>query len=130
MTILITTPEKIIEELTDIQKHLEIEMSEESEEAVFRGNLLAVQMARSGKLLADAKIHRDRKLSSVVTEQKDFLKTLSASTANKYVDAQCYNENYLMSWAERINRACTHQLDWCRTIISKSKEELKYLNNQ
>jgi hypothetical protein len=31
-------------------------------EAVVRGNDLAVYMARTGKLIADAKIHREQKL--------------------------------------------------------------------
>lgn len=33
-----------------------------------------------------------------------------------------------MNWAERSNRSCTHQLEWCRTIISKAKAEMNAFN--
>jgi hypothetical protein len=58
----ITSPVNIITELTTIQYFLEITMSEDANEAVVRGNDLAVYMARTGKLIADAKIHREQKL--------------------------------------------------------------------
>lgn len=125
----IATQEEITKELNDIQSTLEVEMSEDVNEAVYHGNVLAVYMARSGKLLADAKIHRDRKLrGSTVAELKKLI-SLPASTANKYMDALCENENYLVNWCERVNRSCTHQLDWCRTIISKAKAEMQNFPN-
>lgn len=122
--------DQISEELKNIQSDLEVEMSEDANEAQYRGNKLAVHMARTGKLLADAKIHRDRKLSSEVVENLKKVVQLPASTANKFVDALCYDENYLVNWAERVNRSCTHQLDWCRTIISKAKAEMSAFNSQ
>jgi len=124
----ISTMEQIQTELKEIQTNLEVEMSEDVNEAIYRGNKLAVQMARSGKLLADAKIHRDRKLtSSVVLELKKIV-DLPASTANKYVDALCFDENYIVNWCERVNRSCTHQIEWCRTVISKAKAEMSAFN--
>lgn len=125
---IISTYEQIKEELKAIQSDLEIEMSEDANEAQYRGNKLAVHMARTGKLLADAKIHRDRKLSSEVVDNLKKVVQLPASTANKFVDALCYDENYLVNWAERVNRSCTHQLDWCRTVISKAKAEMSAFN--
>ena len=68
---MITSTEEIKKELVDIQAELEVEMSEDAQEAVYRGNQLAAQMARSGKLLADAKVHRDRKLRSGVMQEHD-----------------------------------------------------------
>lgn len=125
----IATLSEITAELKKIQSDIEIELSEEVEEAVYRGNQLAVHMARTGKLLADAKIHRDRKLSSEVVENLKKVISLPASTANKFVDALCYDENYLVNWAERVNRSCTHQLDWVRTLISKAKAEMQAFNS-
>lgn len=122
---MITSTEEIKKELVDIQAELEVEMSEDAQEAVFRGNQLAAQMARSGKLLADAKVHRDRKLRSGVVQELKKLVSLPATTANKYLEALCEEENYLVNWCERVNRACTHQLDWCRTLISKAKAEMQ-----
>lgn len=122
--------EQISAELKNIQSDLEVEMSEDANEAQFRGNQLAVHMARTGKLLADAKIHRDRKLSSEVVDNLKKVVQLPASTANKFVDALCYDENYMVNWADRVNRSCTHQLDWCRTVISKAKAEMSAFNSQ
>lgn len=121
--------EQIQTELKDIQSNLEVEMSEDATEATYRGNKLAVYMARTGKLLADAKIHRDRKLTSGVVEELKKVLSLPASTANKYIDALCYDENYLVNWCERVNRTSTHQLDWCRTVISKAKAEMSAFGN-
>lgn len=126
----IATAEQISKELKVIQSVIEVEMNEDIQEAIDRGNYCAAQLARTGKLLADAKIHRDRKLTSeVVTNLKKVI-SLPASTANKYVDAMCFDENYLVNWCERVNRSCTHQLDWCRTLISKAKAEMSAFNPQ
>ena len=128
MTNHISTIEEISKELKQIQSTIETEMSEDVQEAVDRGNFCAAQMARTGKLLADAKIHRDRKLNSQIIAQMKKLSALPATTANKFADALCEDENYIVNWCERVNRACTHQLDWCRTLISKAKAEMSQMN--
>ncbi|WP_298118065.1 hypothetical protein [Flavobacterium sp.] len=120
----IATSEQIVAELKIIQSVIDVEMNEDIQEAIDRGNYCSAQLARTGKLLADAKIIRDRKLSSEVVTNLKKVVALPASTANKYVDALCFEENYLVNWCERVNRSCTHQLDWCRTLISKAKAEM------
>lgn len=112
-------------ELIEIQNFLELELTEDITEAVYRGNTLMVYMARSGKLLADAKIHQDRKLRSEIVEQIKKLVTLPPSVANKFTSTLVENENYLVNWADRVNATSTHQLDWCRTLISKAKAEMQ-----
>ena len=125
MNTLITKIEDIKFELEAIQQFLEISISEDINEVEQRGNELTVYMARSGKLLADAKYHRDEKLNSAIVEELKKILQLAPSTANKYIDALTKEENYLVSWSERVNRTCTHQIDWCRTLISKAKEEMR-----
>ena len=125
MNTLITKIEDIKFELEAIQQFLEISISEDMNEVEQRGNELTVYMARSGKLLADAKYHRDEKLNSAIVEELKKILQLAPSTANKYIDALTKEENYLVSWSERVNRTCTHQIDWCRTLISKAKEEMR-----
>lgn len=117
-------------ELQDMQDFLEVEMSEDVTEAVLRGNTLSVYMARSGKLLADAKIHHDRKLRSDIVEQIKSINSMAPSVAVKFTNTLVENESYLVNWATRLNAACTHQLDWCRTIISKAKAEMSAFNGQ
>jgi len=128
MNNLITPAKDILIELSDIQSFLEIEMSEDANEAVLRGNTLSVYMARTGKLVADAKIHRDKKLRSDMIQEYKKLLEFPASVAVKYTDTLVENETYLMTWATRLNASCTHQLDWCRTIISKAKAEMSAFN--
>lgn len=122
------TPKDMIEaELEEIQTFLEVTQSEDITEAVYRGNELAVYMARSGKLLADAKIHRDEKLNSEVMQNIKKLISLPASLANKFIDTLTRDENHLVNWADRVNASCSRQLEWCRTIISKGKAEMQAL---
>ena len=40
------------------------------------------------------------------------------------------DEMYLADSLERLNRSCVHTIDLCRSIISKEKEEMKYLAYQ
>ena len=56
MNLNITPTDKISEELAAIDAFLNITMSEDVQEAVLRGNDLAVYIARTGKLLADGSI--------------------------------------------------------------------------
>ena len=67
MNLNITPTDKISEELVAIDAFLNITMSEEVTEAVLRGNDLAVYIARTGKLLADAKIspEREKEIGSI-----------------------------------------------------------------
>ena len=60
MNLNITPIDKISNELAAIDSYLNITMSEEVQEAVLRGNDLAVYIARTGKLLADAKYPSER----------------------------------------------------------------------
>lgn len=125
---LVTSVENIKSELQEIQNFLEITMSEDANEAVLRGNDLAVYMARTGKLVADSKIHKEQKLRSEMIQEYKKLLELPASVAVKYTDTLVENETYLLTWATRLNASCTHQLDWCRTIISKAKAEMNAFN--
>ena len=128
MNDLITAPPNILTELTEIQDFLQITMSEDANEAGVRGNDLAVYMARTGKLVADCKYHRDQKLRSEMIKEYQKLLDFPASVAVKYTETLVENETYAMTWATRLNASCTHQLDWCRTIISKAKAEMQAFN--
>lgn len=128
MNLNITPPAQIADELTEIDSFLNITSSEQIEEVVQRGNDLAVYIARSGKLLADAKYHLNEKMKHDVFETLRNTGKGTGATAtaiNAIVKSLCKEEQYLVDWCERINRSATHQLDWCRTLISKAKEEMR-----
>lgn len=131
MNLLITPKEQIFQELTQIDSYLNITMSENPEEAVQRGNDLAVYVARSGKLLADAKYWLNQAMNSetmkTLTETAKSAKA-TATAINALVNSLCREERYIVDWCERCNRTATHQLSWCVTIISKAKAEMQMSN--
>lgn len=128
MNLLITSREQILQELTDIDRFLSITMSENAEEAVQRGNDLAVYVARTGKLLADAKYWLNEAMNSETMHTlRDTAKEAkaTATAVNALVNSLCKEERYLVDWCERCNRTATHQLSWCVTVISKAKAEMQ-----
>ena len=132
MNLIITPPDQINEELQIIDTFLNDTCSEQIEEVVQRGNDLAVHIARSGKLLADAKYHLNHKMKDEVFDvlkQAGKESRTSTTAINKIIKSLCKEEQYMVDWSERVNRTATHQLDWCRTLISKAKEEMKYSSN-
>ena len=123
--------EGIRNEAQQIQEFLEITMSDNPQEVIERGNDLQVYMARTGKLLADAKyILNDQKRHETMDIIRDFIidQKLSAKVQNALIDGLCKEEQYLVDWIDRLNAACTHQLDWCRSVNSKNKEEMRLTN--
>lgn len=127
MNLNITPTDKISKELAAIDAFLNITMSEDVQEAVLRGNDLAVYIARTGKLLADAKYHLNVKKKSEVFDTLRETASRAGATSkavNAIIDSLCKDEQYLVDWCDRLNRTATHQLEWCRTIISKAKTEM------
>ncbi|MEG0039834.1 MAG: hypothetical protein RR711_11745 [Bacteroides sp.] len=128
MNLNITPLEHILSELNEIDAFLSITMSEQAEEALQRGNDLAVYVARSGKLWADAKYWLNESMRSEVLDTLRNAAHDTKATAkaiNSLIDSLCREQRYLVDWAERCNRTATHQLSWCVTVISKAKEEMK-----
>lgn len=128
MNLNITPKDQIATELASIDSFLNITMSEQAQEAVIRGNDLAVYIARTGKLLADAKYHLNAKTKDEVFDTlRDTAKCAGATSkaVNAIIDSLCKEERYLVDWCERLNRTATHQIEWCRTLISKAKEEMR-----
>lgn len=125
----ITPISQLYEEANQIQQDLELTLSENGTEATFHGNDVAVYMARTGKMLADAKYHLNKK------KQTDIINSLqvvaketphaTAKAVNALVDSACREEQYLVDWIGRLNATATHKLEWCRTVVSKAKEEMR-----
>ena len=122
----ITPKSKIKEELELIQFFAEIHLSEEPEEIVHWCNEALVHLPRTAKLIADSQYHKDRKMRSELTEQIKLVSGYSPSVANKFVDTLMEEENFLLKHSERLNAALSRKIDFCRTLLSKAKEELKY----
>jgi len=122
----ITPIESIEAELITYQGYLQEEYrSDMGEEVVARMDTIAGYMARSGKLKADAEWHYNKLVDSEIMKcLADMLhEKLPISTVNKLIEAKAKDYKYLLTWAERLNRSCTHQLDCLRSILSSLKAE-------
>lgn len=119
----IMTIDELRSEAKEIQSFLDITVSEQIEEVLERGAMLSAYIARTGKMRADAEYHRDLMLESqIINMLRDEARLqLPANTVNKLVDAAIRDYNHLCTTCERLNRTATHQLDWCRTVVSNEK---------
>lgn len=123
----VDTLENLETEAIAIEQLLSYTISEQPADAFDRGSTLAVYIARTGKMMCDAKYHQDEARNKAIQAISggDTLLRLPASTLNKYVDSCIQDENYMVNWCERLHRTCEKQWEWCRTIISYAKEEKK-----
>jgi hypothetical protein len=112
--------------LSKMQTFLETAAGDEPQDLLDRIEHLHILIAKSGQLLAQAKFIQDDLINKGILQAiNDGLdKRLTPSLINKFVSSGAKNINYLVSWADRINAAATHQLDGIRTIISYKKAEL------
>lgn len=124
-------------ECETLQTNLEMPISEQVELVIERGNELAVIIARTGYMLAQAKNNMNEKMQSeVMNALRRIAKETpfaTSRTVNSLVDTLCREERFLVDWIERLNRTAVHQLDWCRTLVSKAKQDQYYstgINNQ
>lgn len=115
----------IIRECQDMQDFLEEPGSNEPDDLSSRLSLLNVYMARSGNLLAIAKSIQDHARKEFFDDNIESLAKIPASIASKMIESATGEANHLVTWLDRINRACTHQSDNLRTIFSYVKENLK-----
>lgn len=114
----------MIEEIENMQTFLETTTSENPHELIERLTDINIYMARSGKLLADAKEFQDEVTANVYAKHSDFISRVPATVAMKFVSSQCVTANKLVNWLDRQNRALVHQGDNLRTQISFAKQDL------
>lgn len=125
---IITPVQQLIEEATKMQDDIEVVMSDNPSEWVNRGSILCEYMARSGKCLADAKFHlSEKKKHYIVNELTEQMEKyhFSATTQKELINSVCSDLERLVNWYERLNKACTHQLDYIRSLLSKEKAEMQ-----
>lgn len=103
---IITSIEELADECEEIQNFLQFPVDDDPPILVSRGNMLSAYLARTGKMLADAKFHYACK------DKKDRA-----------------TESMLVDWVDRLNNTCGRQLEWCRTLISKNKAEMAFTAN-
>lgn len=122
----ITNPDQIHKELEEAQFFLEAQYSADlPEEVQSRFDSLAIYMARTGKLKADAEWHYNSLVESSIMEalKRGYEEKLSASTINKFVEAAARSYKFLLVWADRCNRSATHQHEGLRSVMSTLRSE-------
>jgi len=120
------------EEATQIQTYLEIHCSDNPAEIQQRIRDLAVYTARTGKMLADAKMQLNSKKTAEI--QKTIISIakeahLAAAVQSALLKSICVEESYLVDWLDRLNASCTHQSSSMITLLSYAKEEMKLSGN-
>jgi hypothetical protein len=124
----ITNYEQLFKEANEIQSFAETTVSDNPQEIAERISDCGVYIARTGKMLADAKYHLNQKrkdetmllITQILSDKK-----LSAKVQNSLIDSICKGEQYLVDWIERLNRAVTHQQEAMRSLLSYEKENLR-----
>ena len=114
----------MLEEIEEMQSFLEITPSDDPKELIQRLTDINVYLARSGKLLSDAKAYQDEAIANVYAMHSDFVAKVPAAIALKFVSSQCAVTNQLVNWLDRINRTLVHSGDNIRTQISFAKQDL------
>lgn len=117
--------EKYSEELENIQKYLEITVSDDPDEISERLSMIAVYMARTGYILAEAKMELDQARVSVYSTHVGTIGKLPATVSKMFIESVTDQQNRLVNWVDRLNSACIHQGDILRTLLSFQKENLK-----
>ncbi|HNB31669.1 MAG TPA: hypothetical protein PLD32_13210 [Saprospiraceae bacterium] len=92
-----------------------------------RLGIASAYLAESGKLKADADWHyMDALNSEIMNAIKNLMPDyLSASAQNQLVKSLAKNEFRLVTYADRVNRSLTHQIEAMRTQLSYLKEQMK-----
>jgi hypothetical protein len=124
----ITPYDALLQEAAEIQGYCEITVSDNPAEISERIVTLGVYIARTGNMLAEAKYHlnakrKDETMALIERILSD--KKLSAKVQNALMDSICKEEQYLVDWVERLNRAATHQQEAMRSLLSYERENLR-----
>jgi len=93
------------------------------------GNILSTRlqevgayMAEAGKLKADSELYYDKAVNKGIIEMLEKMPEYTSGTVqNKLVKSVGANLKYLVTYADRVNRSCTHQLEVMRTQLSYIK---------
>lgn len=122
------TLEEIKEEVHQYQRELEKPVPLEINHCLERLSYLSGIHSRTGYLLANAKknlrLVKDNQINVYLAKTNE--KYLSSKIQNAILEGFAIEETYFVELLEKMNFACSQQMDVCRTIISKEKEEMRF----
>jgi hypothetical protein len=111
-------------EIKTMQEYLEIETSENPNEICERICTINVYMARSSRMLAEAKAHRRKAEKDVMGSLPDF-GNMPANTLKKYLEVCAYEWYEIEDALESLYKTCVHALDSMRSLLSYTKEDMR-----
>lgn len=117
------------EELLKIEAFLEDEPSDEPNELLSRLGILNVYMARTGRILADAKYYQDKAARDAFEMLAPGIFDKKPTVVSRFIGSLTPKANHVVNFADRLNRACVHASDNMRTQVSFAKEEMRLVNS-
>lgn len=111
-------------EIKEMQAYLEIEVSEDPNEICERMRTISVYMARSSRMLAEAKAHRRKAEKETMGNLPDF-GAMPANTLKKYLEVCAYEWYEIEDALENLYKSCVHSIDSLRSLLSYSKEDMR-----
>lgn len=120
----ILSTDRLLSMANEVSVLLKVVMTGDDPDAyVNRANELIAWMATTGKMLADAKYHRDLAMNgSIINLMKDTLKnSLPTSAINSLIKSDTAEINYLVNWIEQIDKEVKYNIELLRTLISYAK---------
>lgn len=111
-------------EIKAMQEYLEIEPSDDPNEICERMRVISVYMARSSRLLAEAKAHRRKSERDTFAALPEFA-AMPANTLKKYLEVCAYEWYEIEDALENLYKTCVHSLDSLRSLLSFSKEDMR-----
>lgn len=111
-------------EIKVMQEYLEIEVSEDANEICERMRTITVYMARSSRLLAEAKAHRRKSEKETISALPNF-GNMPANTLKKYLEVCAYEWYEIEDALENLYKTCVHAIDSLRSLLSYTKEDMR-----
>lgn len=114
----------IAKNLSSIRKILDTDVTgTDIESVVEKGKLLTQLSGTAAESKSQAVKLLKLKELEVLSKIKD--SGLQPSIVSKMLDAECYEEHALFTYADRINASISHSVDYLRTVISLHKSEIE-----
>ena len=129
----ITPSKDLFAEAKQIQDFCQITPSDNPEEISARIVDCGIYVARTSKMIADAKYHLNLRLKD---EAMEVIKKIladnkwSAKVQNSLIESICKEERYLVDWLTELNKAVKYQFEAMRSLLSYEKEQMRSLAYQ
>lgn len=124
-----TLKEEVKTNLTFIDGEIDEAHSPDGEDIdgiVGHGMRIAGLIGLCAKTLADAKKVLNLAELNFLQNNKDLYD--KPTILKKMMEGSLADEHHLVLWADRLMSACTHKMDFYRSVLSKHKEELRNVN--